>query len=87
MVRAGAIAKRVIQELGELGCDSKSGECPDDLKEEAKKAFEGRSIGDYYTEGMEYNSIRQKQPLQCLMSCLIHSFSSLRQRIWVEFPN
>lgn len=89
MVRAGAIAKRVIEELGELGCDSKSGECPDDLKKEAKKAFEGRSIGDYYTEGMQCNIIRQSQPLLCLISRLINSILlfPLRQRIWVEFSN
>ena len=63
MVRAGAIAKRVIEELGELGCDSMSGECPDDLKEAAKSAFEGRALGDYYTEGMLHNAIRQEQSL------------------------
>ena len=57
MVRAGAIAKRVIKELGELGCDSMSGECPDDLKEAAKRAFEGRSIDDYYTEGMIHKAL------------------------------
>lgn len=51
MIRAGAIAKRVIAELGELGCDAVSGECPDDLKESAKAAFAGRTTADYYTEG------------------------------------
>ncbi len=51
MLRSGAIAKRVIEELGELGCDSLSGECPDDLKEAAMDAFSGRTTADYYTEG------------------------------------
>lgn len=63
MVRAGAIAKRVIEELGELGCDSKSGECPDDRKEAAKSAFEGRTTADYYTEGMIQTVIRRVQPV------------------------
>ena len=51
MVRAGAIAKRVLAELGELGCDAVSGECPDSLKESAKAAFFGRTTAHYYTEG------------------------------------
>ena len=72
MVRAGAIAKRVIEELGELGCDSKSGECPEDLKEKAKKAFEGRSLGDYYTEGMIHNRLLLK-PIAVTDSCLLPS--------------
>eukprot|EP00339_Tiarina_fusa_P012873 CAMPEP_0117001948 /NCGR_PEP_ID=MMETSP0472-20121206/3775_1 /TAXON_ID=693140 ORGANISM="Tiarina fusus, Strain LIS" /NCGR_SAMPLE_ID=MMETSP0472 /ASSEMBLY_ACC=CAM_ASM_000603 /LENGTH=754 /DNA_ID=CAMNT_0004702121 /DNA_START=45 /DNA_END=2309 /DNA_ORIENTATION=+ len=48
MIRAGAIARQVIDELEELGCDTKTG-CPDN--EAAKDAFSGRSLADYYTEG------------------------------------
>jgi hypothetical protein len=48
MVRAGAIARQIIDELEELGCDTKEG-CPG-LKE-ALDAFEGRTLEDYYTEG------------------------------------
>lgn len=48
MIRAGAIARQVLNELEELGCDTKVG-CPDN--EEAMDAFMGRSLADYYTEG------------------------------------
>lgn len=58
MVRSGAIAKRVLTELGELGCDPVSGECPNNLKEEAKAAFNGRTTSDYYTEGKIQTSYR-----------------------------
>jgi hypothetical protein len=48
MVRAGAIAKKVIDELESLGCDTKVG-CPGD--EGAIAAFASKTLSDYYTEG------------------------------------
>jgi len=48
MNRAGAIARRVLEELEGLGCDTKTG-CPDN--DAAKAAFQGRTLDDYYTEG------------------------------------
>lgn len=42
------MAKRVLDELAELGCDTKTG-CPDNTA--AMEAFEGRTLDDYYTEG------------------------------------
>lgn len=46
MVRAGAIAKKVIEELEDAGCDIANG-CDASLKAQ----FAGRTIQDYYTEG------------------------------------
>jgi alkaline phosphatase len=48
MVRAGAIARRVIDELETMGCDTKTG-CPDLAV--AAETFQGRTLADYYTEG------------------------------------
>lgn len=48
MTRAGAVAKRVLDELKELGCDTATG-CPDNTA--AMEAFAGRTLDDYYTEG------------------------------------
>lgn len=48
MVRAGAIARQILNELASLGCDTMEG-CPDN--EDAMTAFEGRTLADYYTEG------------------------------------
>jgi hypothetical protein len=48
MVRAGAIGRRVVDELEEMGCDTKKG-CPD--MRDAVRAFSGRTLRDYYTEG------------------------------------
>lgn len=46
MIRAGAIARQVVDELEAMGCDTKVG-CPDmDIS-----AFNGRTLADYYTEG------------------------------------
>lgn len=50
MIRSGAIAKRVIDELEVLGCDTKTG-CTGDVADAAKSAFTGRTLADYYTEG------------------------------------
>lgn len=49
MIRAGAIAKKVLDELTEMGCDTKVG-CPD-MAEAANAKFAGRTLDDYYTEG------------------------------------
>jgi len=49
MVRAGAVAKAIIDELESMGCDTKFG-CTS-MAEYAKAAFSGRSLDDYYTEG------------------------------------
>ena len=48
MVRAGAVAKRVVTELEELGCDIQKG-CTGN--QDAIDAFSGRTLADYYTEG------------------------------------
>mgnify|MGYP005848497243 CR=1 FL=1 len=48
MARAGAIARRVLDELKSLGCDTKVG-CPNNTA--AKEAFVGRTLDSYYTEG------------------------------------
>eukprot|EP00980_Cylindrotheca_fusiformis_P003941 scaffold871_cov130-Cylindrotheca_fusiformis.AAC.18 len=50
MVRAGAIARRVIDELEDEGCDTKKGGCDDTIKD----LFRGRTLDDYYTEGNDY---------------------------------
>ena len=49
MVRAGAIAKAVIEELEGMGCNTKTG-CAS-MAASAKSAFAGRALADYYTEG------------------------------------
>jgi hypothetical protein len=51
MVRAGSIARQVIDELADLGCDVTLGECLENLKQVAKDQFGGRTLEDYYTEG------------------------------------
>ena len=48
MTRAGAVAKKVIDELENLGCDTKVG-CP--ASQVAIDAFASRTLSDYYTEG------------------------------------
>jgi hypothetical protein len=48
MVRAGAVGKRVVDELTELGCDIAKG-CSGN--QAAIAAFAGRSLADFYTEG------------------------------------
>ena len=56
MTRAGAIAKRVLDELKALGCDTMTG-CPDNAA--AMEAFQGRTLDDYYTEGKcDYDSVQ-----------------------------
>lgn len=54
MVRAGAVGKRVVDELTGLGCDIVNG-CPDNAQ--AKSAFAGRTLSDYYTEGKSYGLV------------------------------
>lgn len=48
MARAGAIARRVIDELESLGCNTTLG-CPNNTA--AMAAFQGRNLSYYYTEG------------------------------------
>lgn len=48
MIRAGAIAKSILDELEGMGCDTKMG-CPS--MDAATAAFAGRTLDDYYTEG------------------------------------
>jgi hypothetical protein len=50
MVRSGAIARQVLDELEEMGCDTSMG-CMD-MEQTAKDKFAGRTLADYYTEGM-----------------------------------
>ena len=51
MIRAGAIARKVLMELEDMGCDTSMG-CTGDVADAAKAAFAGRSLDDYYTEGV-----------------------------------
>ncbi len=53
MVRAGAVAKLVLEELEGLGCDTSTG-CDGSTADAAKAAFAGRTLEDYYTEGKGY---------------------------------
>ena len=50
MIRAGAIAKRVLKELESMGIDVKNGSTGE-VADKAKEAFAGRTLSDYYTEG------------------------------------
>ena len=52
MVRAGAIARRVLDELEELGVDTVHGSPGTPQGEKALAAFQGRTLDDYYTEGL-----------------------------------
>jgi alkaline phosphatase len=51
MVRAGAITKRVLNELTALGIDTKNGSPGTPQATAALAAFKGRTLKDYYTEG------------------------------------
>ena len=51
MVRAGAIAKQVVEELEGLGCDIQAGCEGTPEGTAARAAFAGRNLTDYYTEG------------------------------------
>ena len=51
MIRAGAIAKLVLQELEDMGCDTKTGCADSDTGDAVMNAFAGRTLSDYYTEG------------------------------------
>mmetsp|Transcript_25312 Transcript_25312/g.31922 ORF Transcript_25312/g.31922 Transcript_25312/m.31922 type:complete len:683 (+) Transcript_25312:98-2146(+) len=50
MIRAGAVAKQVLEELEGMGCDTSQG-CDGATAEAAMAAFAGRTLDDYYTEG------------------------------------
>jgi hypothetical protein len=51
MVRAGAIGKRVVEELENLGCNITTGCADTDVGAAARQAFADRTLDDYYTEG------------------------------------
>jgi len=51
MIRAGAVAKKVLMELEAMGCDTSNG-CTGDVAAAAVAAFAGRTLDDYYTEGV-----------------------------------
>lgn len=51
MVRAGAIARRVLNELEALGIDTKKGSPGTPQAAAALNAFRNRTLADYYTEG------------------------------------
>jgi hypothetical protein len=55
MIRAGAVAKQVIDELKSLGVDIKTG-ATGALATTAKAAFAGRTLDSYYTKG-EYQCL------------------------------
>ena len=50
MIRAGAVAKKVIAELNEMGCYTEYG-CEGKDAERAREKFANRTLDDYYTEG------------------------------------
>ena len=50
MIRAGAVAKQVIDELVTLGVDIKTG-ATGDLATTAKARFAGKTLDDYYKSG------------------------------------
>ena len=56
MIRAGAVAKQVVDELKEIGVDISTG-ASGTLAAQAKAAFAGRTLSDYYTEGMSTKAI------------------------------
>lgn len=51
MVRAGAIARRVLDELASLGVNTTTGSRNTTAAAAAKQAFAGRKLAAYYTEG------------------------------------
>ena len=52
MIRAGAVAKKVLMELEGMGCDTSNG-CTGSVADAALAAFSGRTLSDYYyTEGV-----------------------------------
>jgi hypothetical protein len=54
MIRAGAIARKVVNELESIGCVMATG-CVGNTAAQAR--FEGRTLADYYTEGMYLYSL------------------------------
>lgn len=61
MIRAGAIAKKVLTELEGLGVDIKTG-ATGALAESAKAAFAGRTLNDYYISGKGHGLSFQNLP-------------------------
>ena len=61
----GAIARQIIDELESMGCNTMEGG-PDNI--EAIEAFAGRSLSDYYTEGLGTGLSFQELPGQTLVT-------------------
>jgi hypothetical protein len=84
MVRAGAVAKQVIEELESLGCDIKLG-CPNNTA--AIDAFRGRRLSNYYTEG---NYAVTELAVHRFLLLTMRAFASIllmiRPRIWLILP-
>lgn len=58
MIRAGAIAKQVINELKTLGVDIKTG-ATGETATKAKAAFVGRTVDSYYTAGKHVVALKR----------------------------
>jgi hypothetical protein len=71
MARAGAIGRRVVDELEGLGCNTKMG-CPTNAA--AKAAFAGRKLKDYYLEGTNALT-RRPQDLWFVFTCPVLTLS------------
>lgn len=67
MIRAGAIAKMVVNELEGMGVNIVNGTSGDDA-EKAMDAFKGRSLSDYYTKGQGHGLSFQELPGHVLMT-------------------
>jgi hypothetical protein len=67
MARAGAVGRRVVDELEKLGCNTAVG-CPNNTA--AKAAFKGRRLADYYLEGTRsaISFVCQRQAM-CRLDC------------------
>ena len=51
MIRAGAIARQILDELESIGCDTKTGCRDSEVGDQALELFRDRALSDYYTEG------------------------------------
>lgn len=52
MIRAGAIARQVVDELEAMGIDVHAGAATEEAAAMAKSAFANRTYNDYYTQGV-----------------------------------
>lgn len=57
MIRAGAIARLVLNELQAMGIDTKTGASDEAAAAAARQAFQGRTLNDYYTEGSDFDDL------------------------------